>query len=113
MQKTAKKLGIIIFALVLIGSIIGSIISIILCSIHKDEAANNPSLVVLSYDNRVYYGGDFSIKVAYKYADGSIEYPSPNTIIYESAESIINIDSNGKIQVVEDIYNGETEYKEH
>lgn len=113
MQKTAKKLGIIIFALVLIGSIIGSIISIILCSIHKDEAANNPSLVVLSYDNRVYYGGDFSIKVAYKYADGSIEYPSPNTIIYESVESIINIDSNGKIQVVEDIYNGETEYKEH
>ncbi|MCM1533666.1 MAG: InlB B-repeat-containing protein [Corallococcus sp.] len=79
---------------------------------HDAVTANTPSLVVLSNDNRVYYGGDFSIKTAYKYQDGRIDSPYPDTIKYESDEPVVSVDTDGKVEVVEDIYNGSIEYNE-
>lgn len=109
----AKKKGRIVAIIVSSLLVIISGLIVTLSFLHEKKVVETPSLTVISCDNRVYYGGDFRIQAAYKYEDGRIEYPSSNAIKYESAESIVSIDSDGNVKVVEDIYNGNTDYQEH
>ena len=111
---SAKKKGKIVALVLSIMLVLVGCAIITFSFLREKSTEETPTLTILSCDNRVYYGGDFKIEAAYKYRDGHVEYSSSeNKITYESEETILSIDPDGKIQVVEDIYGGETEYKEH
>ena len=110
----AKRKGRIVALIVSCIIILISGLIVTLSFLHEKKDSETPSLTVISYDNRVYYGGDFSVEVAYKYEDGHIEIPtSNNTLKYDSSESIVSVDSNGQLRVVTNIFESNAEYQEH
>jgi len=110
----AKRKGRIVALIISILVILISGLIVTLSFLHEKKDSETPILTVISYDNRVYYGGDFSVEVAYKFEDGRIEIPTSNsTIKYECSENIVSVDASGHLKVVENIFESNSEYQEH
>ena len=109
----SKRVGKILFIILFIALFLGAIIGIVLSSVNREKENNMPQLTMLSCDEKVFYGGDFSLNAAYLYPNGEVESVRAEDIVYTSSDETLIKVENGSLIVVESNIESRSEYLLH
>lgn len=112
MDKSKKK-GQTFFIILLSLIFAIAVLCVVFSSIDKEEKNIAPQLSILSCAEKVFYGGDFSVKIAYIYPDGTVKNVKAEDIVFSSSDdSLIKVE-NGSLKVVESDIETRPEYIVH